>query len=103
MPVCQRKTIVKIKVIPQAKHNQIEYMRIEEIADKNLLSAKIRVTAAPQNNAANEAIVALLSSKFKLSRACIEIVKGHKNRNKLIIIYGSSLSELLTSFNEIKR
>lgn len=55
---------------------------------------KIYITAQPENNKANEAIIKLLSKTWHLKQNQINIVFGLKQRNKIIHISGNS-KELL--------
>ena len=102
MPADEIKTVIKVKVIPQARRNQIEYMEIDEMQGRQLIMAKIRLTAAPQDNAANEALINLLSKKLKLKKSSIDIISGHKNRNKSLIIHGINAQVVLDLFNRKK-
>jgi uncharacterized protein (TIGR00251 family) len=51
---------------------------------------KVRVAAKPVDNAANEALVALLAKKAGVSKSCVQIKVGAASRNKLVIIDGIS-------------
>jgi len=67
----------EIRVTPNASKNLIE------ITDEMI---KVKVTAIPDDNKANEAVVKLLSKHFKVAKSKIEIISGHKNRNKKILL-----------------
>jgi uncharacterized protein (TIGR00251 family) len=51
---------------------------------------KIRLTAPPVDNAANEALVKFLASELGVSRSQVEIVSGHTSREKIVRIDGIS-------------
>ena len=50
---------------------------------------KIRVTAAPERGAANEAVVRLLSETLGLPRRAVTIVSGHGAREKTVELAGT--------------
>lgn len=71
-----KEVFFEIKAFPGAKENSIK-----KGAD-NLI--KIRVTAQPEDNKANSAIIKFLASKLELRRYQVKIVKGKHDRIKTI-------------------
>jgi len=69
---------LKIKVIPNAKSNQI--------VEKQEKSLKIKLKAPAIEGKANEALVKFLAEEFKVPKSSIEIIKGLKSRNKIVRI-----------------
>lgn len=69
--------VIKIKVNPKAKKNEIS----SEIVGARL---KVSLVAAPENNKANEALLKFLAKKLGLRRYQVEIIAGHKDRLKTI-------------------
>jgi len=55
---------------------------------------KVRVTAAPVEGKANEALLRLLAKEFGVPPSSIEIVRGHRSREKIIRIAASLDQEL---------
>jgi uncharacterized protein len=49
---------------------------------------KIRVTAAPENGRANEAVLRLLADALSVSRTDLTIVSGHTARDKIVMLDG---------------
>ena len=49
---------------------------------------KVKVTAPPEDGKANDALVALLAKTWKLAKRDLELVSGHKNRNKTLLLHG---------------
>jgi len=49
---------------------------------------KLRVTAAPEDGKANEAVVRLLAETLGVSRADVAIVSGHGTRDKVVSLAG---------------
>ncbi|MEI6304755.1 MAG: DUF167 domain-containing protein [Candidatus Taylorbacteria bacterium] len=47
---------------------------------------KVRVNAPPERGKANERVVELLAEYFKLSKARIAIIRGHTNREKVVLV-----------------
>ncbi len=68
---------LEVKVIPAAKKNAIlqEGQRI-----------KIYLTAPAVDGKANQALIEFLAENYKVRKNQIEIIKGLKSRNKVIII-----------------
>lgn len=78
-------TLIKVKIIPQAKYNQIE--NCECLTNSSsVIQCKIRVTTAPEKHRANKAAIKLLSEKLKIAQSCISIVSGTTSRNKIMKI-----------------
>jgi uncharacterized protein YggU (UPF0235/DUF167 family) len=50
---------------------------------------KVRVTAAPERGAANEAVVRLLAATLGLPRRAVTIVSGHGAREKTVEVAGA--------------
>jgi hypothetical protein len=71
-------TILKVKVIPNSKINKI----VER--QDNLL--KIKLTAPAHEGKANSALIKFLSSELSIPKNKIKIIKGVKNREKLVQI-----------------
>lgn len=71
---------ITIRVTPRASRSQVTGWR-----DDVLL---IKVTAPPVDSAANEAVVALLSSALKIPKRDITIVSGASSRTKQVAVEG---------------
>jgi uncharacterized protein (TIGR00251 family) len=54
----------------------------------------VRLAAAPVEGAANDALIAFLSTVFDRPRRDITIVSGHKSRDKRVALAGLSESEI---------
>ena len=76
--------------MPRSSRNGIDGKR-----DGRLL---VRVTAPPVDDAANEAVVALLAQTFAVPRAAIRIVSGATSRNKTVEVRGLTETQLATYF-----
>ena len=79
-----------IRVRPCANRNAIEVDG--ERPDVKII---VRVTAAPEGGKANDAVVALLAKRLGVPKRSIQIVRGHRSREKRISIDGISSKESL--------
>ena len=68
-----------IRVTPRASHNEI-------VEIQNDGTVKIRLTAAPVEGKANQALISFLSDVLEVPRSHIEIVAGINGRDKLVSI-----------------
>ena len=71
-------TRLEIRVIPRAPRQMLDGVR-----DGRLL---VRVTAAPVDDAANDAVIAVLAKMLGLSRSALRITAGQTHRNKTVEI-----------------
>jgi len=69
---------LSVRVQPRASRNQIEGVRDGAL--------RVRLTAPPVDSAANQALVQLLAKTLGIPRGAITIIRGHKNRSKLLAI-----------------
>lgn len=67
-----------VKAKPRAKDN-----KIEKIDDSNFV---VSVREAPVKGKANEAIIESLAEYFNVGKSDIEIIRGHKAKEKIIEI-----------------
>jgi len=49
---------------------------------------KVRVTAAPENGRANEAVLRLIADTVSLPRDAVTLVSGHSGRDKIVELTG---------------
>ena len=69
--------LIHLKIIPNSSKNEI-IKSAEEI--------KIKLTAQPVDGKANKALIEYLSKELKIAKSYIEIVKGHTNKEKIILL-----------------
>ena len=77
-------------------------IRVQSRASRNAIEidgerVTVRVTAAPESGKANDAVVALLAKCLGVPKRSVQIVRGHKSRDKRISIDGMLASEALKS------
>lgn len=70
--------LINVRVIPRAKNN-----RIAEICKDNF---KVHLTAAPEDNKANKALIKFLASYFGVRQSSISIVRGLTSHDKIVEI-----------------
>ncbi len=76
-----------IRVQPRAKRNAIE------VDGERIL---VRVTAAPENGKANDAVTALLAKRLGVGKRSVQIVRGGKSRDKRVRIEGISAEDAIS-------
>ena len=78
--------LLSIRLQPRSSVNQIGEPLGQEL--------RIKVTAPPVDSAANEALVRLLGQELDCPRNCVELVRGHSSRHKIVKIYGLSYESI---------
>lgn len=68
--------IINVRATTKASNNSIRCVKNDELL--------VNVTAAPENNKANIAIIELLSKKIGVPKSSMAIISGDKCRNKRI-------------------
>ena len=77
--------LLKIYLQPKSSKNEI----VGPYRD----GLKVKVTAPPIEGKANEALIRFLAREFDVSPSGIEILKGHRSREKTLRILGMSEQE----------
>lgn len=92
--------LAEIRLSPKASRDEFSGVR-RDAGGKTRLIAKVR--AAPENNRANMALVALLAKALKRPKSDIEIVAGATSRTKTVLIrvLQSELSDLSIQLREL--
>jgi uncharacterized protein YggU (UPF0235/DUF167 family) len=75
-----------VRVTPRAGRSLVAGVR-----DDTLL---VKLAAAPVDGAANDALIALLSTALDLPSRNIQIVSGHRSRTKRVAFAGVTAGEL---------
>ncbi|MGL4226350.1 MAG: A1G_07140 family DUF167 domain protein [Rickettsia sp.] len=74
--------LLSLKVKPNSKQNLIRDL----VIINNIPYLTLSIKAVPEQGKANEEIINYLAKEWKLSRNNIEIIKGHTNSLKTILI-----------------
>lgn len=72
--------VVAVRVIPRARRSALEGVRGGALL--------VRIVAAPVDDAANDAVIDLLSRALDLPRRSVRIVSGERARAKQILVEG---------------
>jgi len=75
--------VVGVRVIPRASCTTVEKLAGGEL--------RVKVTAPPVDSAANEAVIEAVAAYFGLPRRQVEVIGGHKSRQKNILLRGCRL------------
>jgi len=81
-----KEILLKVYLQPKASKNEIVGPYRDGI--------KVRVTAAPVEGRANEVLLRFLAKELGVTLSSVEIIRGHRSREKLIRI-GASLDQEL--------
>jgi uncharacterized protein (TIGR00251 family) len=69
---------IAVRVIPRARRDEVSGER-----DGRLL---VRVTAAPVDGQANDAVCAVIAAHFGVRASSVTIVSGERSRDKVVLI-----------------
>ncbi len=78
-------TRLRLRVSPGARANAI--------VGKHGDGWKVRVTAAPEDGKANEAVLRLIAERLELSGKSVELVSGPSSRDKIVELTGIDAAE----------
>lgn len=73
---------IRVRVQPKASRNQLEGVREDQL--------RVRLTAPPVDNAANQAIVEFLAKLLGVPKSRVELRAGHKSRDKVLFVVGDA-------------
>jgi hypothetical protein len=78
--------LVRVRVQPRASR--------DEIAGLHGDAVRIRLTAPPVDNSANDALVHFIAELLLVPRAAVRLVAGGSSRSKVVAITGVTLEEV---------
>ncbi len=79
--------MVPVKVTPKGRRNEILPFREGDVW------LKLKVTAPPEDGAANTAVLSLLSKQLQTPISCLRLLSGHQARQKQVCIAVSNAEE----------
>jgi hypothetical protein len=85
-------TLIRVKVIPRSGRNQI--------AGKEKDFYRVKVTSAPVEGKANDALIAFLAEALDIPKRDIEIISGKTGRLKTIRIRNLTAGEIDQALEE---
>ena len=68
--------ILEVRVQPRARRNSVDGLHDDAL--------KLRITAPPVDDKANEALCRWLAADFGAPRAAVEVLRGGTSRNKVV-------------------
>lgn len=77
--------LIHIKLTPKAASNRIGDVR-KDVNGNDVLS--VHVTAPPDKNKANEALIELLAAHYNIAPSRLTLIRGHTARNKVVSLSG---------------
>jgi uncharacterized protein len=83
--VTEPSTRLRLRVVPSARR--------DGIAGRHGVAWKLRVTAAPERGAANDAVRQLLADLLSVPRRAVTLVSGHGARDKIVEVAGIAPAE----------
>ncbi len=86
-------TTISVRVLPRSSR--------DEVAGVSEGVLRIRLTAPPLENRANDALVQFLSKTVGIPRRQVEILAGGRGRNKIVRIHGIGEGELFRRIDRI--
>ncbi|MBI4299341.1 MAG: DUF167 domain-containing protein [Chloroflexi bacterium] len=84
---------LEVRVHPKSKRNGIELIEGRKL--------RITVTAPPEEGKANDAVISLLAKRLGVAKGSVQILSGHKSRNKLLLVEGLALDEVVAILSNI--
>ena len=60
---------------------------------------RVYVTAAPERGKANEAAISLLAAQLGVAKSRIRILRGHRSRDKVLLVEGLDARAVLGQFD----
>ncbi|MDR1366023.1 MAG: DUF167 domain-containing protein [Holosporales bacterium] len=83
--------LISVKVTPKASTNAVVSFK-----DKAL---QVKVTAAPENNKANEALIKIVSNFLRVPKSKIQIISGLKSRHKTLSVETDDIGSVEAGLN----
>ena len=83
--MAQAVTRLKLRVVPGAPH--------PGVVGRHGSAWKVRVAAAPEHGAANDALLTLLAGALDVPRRGLTVVSGHTARDKIVEVQGITPDE----------
>jgi len=87
MRTVDKGTLVRVRVQPRARRDEIVGWRADEVLG-------VRVTAAPVEGQANAAVTGLVAAALGVPRSAVTVARGQRGRDKLLRVDGLSPVEI---------
>lgn len=89
----EREALIRVKVTPRSSKNQI--------AGKEKEFYRVKVTSAPVEGKANDALISLLAEELDVPKRDIEIVSGKTGRLKTVRVRGMSEGAVMRALEKV--
>ncbi len=92
----------KLNIQPQS-NGVVFHVKVKPCSSKTAISGvldgvlKVKISAAPQKQKANQSLIAFLAKKFGLKKNAVHIISGQTNPVKKILIENISEKKLIES------
>ncbi len=86
--------LLRLRVKPRGRKNAVEGVRVGAIL--------ICVTAPPVEGAAHSAVIDVLADYLNLARSTLSIARGHKAREKTVLIGGVHADEVRERLQQLQ-
>jgi uncharacterized protein (TIGR00251 family) len=73
--------LIEVRVVPRARRDQVDGERAGRML--------VRVTAAPIDGKANDAVCAVVARHLGVPKRAVEVVRGHTSRDKTLRVASS--------------
>ena len=80
-----------VRLTPKASHNRIQGLYFD---NKEQCYLKVTVTSPPVDGEANKAIIHFLAKKLGVAPSSLDLIRGHTDRHKTILIRSLSLESI---------
>jgi uncharacterized protein (TIGR00251 family) len=83
--------LINVKLTPKASVNAVIGFKDQAL--------QVKVTAAPENNKANEALIKIISDFLKVPKSKIQVISGLKSRHKTLSVNANDIGSVETALN----
>jgi uncharacterized protein len=94
---CAEGVLVFVRVTPKAQRDVISGLVLRGGRQRLI----VRVRALPADNAANDAVAALIAKTFRCKPSSAGIAAGHKDRDKTVLIAGGDVHAISACVGEV--
>ena len=90
-----RGIVFKVLVQPRSSRNMLAGVQDDAL--------KVKLTAAPVNNAANRMSIKFLAKALGVPKSSLEIVSGHTSRNKQVLLHSARTNISEKDYRRLKQ
>ena len=90
-----RGVVFKVLIQPRSSKNMLAGLHDDAL--------KVKLTAPPVNNAANRMSIKFLAKALGVPKSSLEIVSGHTNRNKQVLLHSGRTNMSEKEYRRLKQ